>query len=139
MIGYVLIILGLFLLLISGYGLYVSAYPPLVEIGDNRAILSGPMFLMYLLSSIILLYPGSYLIRRIHKRIRATLGLIILLLAIIFPAIIYLLEPDTLLVLPLMTLFPLSSSLILITGEPKYGNIVLMLALLYGSGALLNA
>ena len=138
LVGYILILLGLLGLVFGGYGVYASALPPLVVIGGKGAVLSGPMFLIYLGSSITLLFPGAYMVRNDRHVLRKWIGVGILIASITIPTLIFVSAPSILLLLPMMILFPLASSIILITGEFRYGIVVLMLALLSGSGALLN-
>ncbi len=133
-IGYILVGLGIIAILFTGLSIIsiLQSLPQASNLG--AAIISavgiGILIVGYILSNIILLIPGSLLIRNHESKIRILTGILVILvsLAIIMGLQRYTSSEPT--IIPIFLTFPLTAGITMITTKARYGLITLIIMII---------
>lgn len=130
-IGYVLLALGTIIMLSIAINLisFIQAPPQIPDIGAGIVAFLGIalLLLIYILSGLVLLIPGSLLVKGHESIIRYLSGVIILVVSFILPANLLTVASTKYSLISVLLTFPLPASLIILSGRGKLGLILLII------------
>ena len=133
-VGYILVGLGIIAILFTGLSIIslLQSLPQAPNLGAAviSAVGIGILIVGYILSNIILLIPGSLLIKNHESKIRILTGILVIFVSL---AIIMGLQSYTSsepVIIPLFLTFPLTAGITIITTRARYGLITLIIMII---------